>query len=94
MKRSEPSGTATSLAGLGKHMFGKLLEAFGPIGRAAFERSGLQQAWGTAIARQAVKEAPSMLPRFAPNIFAGDYTNALASPLAIQCDAQRNALAR
>lgn len=91
-KDPNPSGTATSIAGLGKQMFGKLIDAFGPIGRAAFERSGLQQAWGTSIARKAVEQAPPMLPRFVPNGFGGGYSNALASPLAIQSDAQRNAL--
>ena len=92
-KDPNPSGTATAVAGLGKQLFSKLFEAFGPLGRAAFERSGLQQAWGTAIARQAVKEAPPTLPRFVPGNFSGGYTNAVLAPNVIQSDRQRNALA-
>ena len=93
-KDPNPSGTATSAAGLAKQLFAKFFDAFGPLGRAAFERSGLQQAWGTSIARQAVREAPPTLPRFVPNSFIGGYTNALAAPGIIQSDVQRNALMR
>lgn len=86
-KDPNPSGTATAVAGLGRQLFSKLFEAFGPLGRAAFERSGMQQAWGTAIARRAVKEAPPTLPRFVPNSFVGGNTNALMAYM------PRNALA-
>ncbi len=86
-KDPNPSGTATSVFGLGKQLFGKFFDAFGPLGRAAFERSGLQQAWGTAIAREAVKQPLPTLPRFvAPNALfarAPGYGNALAAPFVI-----------
>ncbi|MBS0237221.1 MAG: hypothetical protein JSR89_02215 [Proteobacteria bacterium] len=82
-KDPNPSGTATSLAGLGNQLFAKFFDAFGPLGRAAFERSGLQQAWGTSIARQAVREAPSVFPSMPANSFMLRYGNALMAPTAI-----------
>ncbi len=82
-KDPNPSGTATGVAGLTKQLFGKFFDAFGPLGRAAFERSGLQQAWGTAIARQAVQQVPAAFPRSTPGAIM-NYSNAALSSLAIQ----------
>ncbi|MFT3731121.1 MAG: hypothetical protein QM780_06805 [Hyphomicrobium sp.] len=91
-KDPNPSGTATSLAGLASQLFGKLLDAFGPLGRATWEYSGIQHAWGSSIARQAVKQAPQGYPLVKPNaVFR--HLNALAAPAVTQSDVQLNALA-
>lgn len=56
-KDPNPSGTATGVAVLAKQMFGKLMQALGPIGQTAIEYSGLPKAYGTAVARRAVSQA-------------------------------------
>jgi hypothetical protein len=81
-KDPNPSGTATSLAGLGKQLFGKILDAFGPVGRAAWDYSGVQHAWGSSIARQAVKQEARVAPSVTRNA-ATRYGNALVAPIAI-----------
>jgi hypothetical protein len=52
-----PSGSAVGLATLAKQFLGKVLDAV-PFGRAAFERSGIPDAYGAAVAKRAV--APGM----------------------------------
>lgn len=80
-KDPNPSGTATSLAGLGKQLFGKLLDSFGPLGRAAWDYTGLQHAWGSSIARQAVKQAPPVIPSMPASDVMLRYGNALGAPI-------------
>jgi hypothetical protein len=82
-KDPNPSGTATGVASLAKQMFGKLLDAFGPLGQAAWEFSGVQHAWGTSVAKQAVKQAPLVLPSVPVTTLALRFGNALAAPAII-----------
>lgn len=48
-----PSGSAVGFAALTKQFLGKVLDAV-PFGRAAFERSGIPDAYGAAVAKRAV----------------------------------------
>lgn len=67
-KDPNPSGTATGIAVLSKQLFGKLLNAFGPIGQAAVEYSGIPRAWGTALAKRAVAQTPQAIPAQGVNL--------------------------
>lgn len=61
-KDPNPSGTATGVAVLSKQLFGKLFNAFGPVGRTVLEYSGIPKAYkaanGAAVARKAVSQIP------------------------------------
>lgn len=56
-KDPNPSGTSTGVAVFAKQFVGKLLDAFGGMGRTAFEISGLPRAHGTSLAKRAVGTA-------------------------------------
>jgi hypothetical protein len=62
-KDPNPSGTATGVAVFAKQFLGKLLDAFGPLGRTAFEYSGIPTAYGSAIASKAVAQNAARLPK-------------------------------
>ena len=61
-KDPNPSGTATGLASLTKQMFGTVLNALGPVGKSAFNWSGVPEAYGKMVAQKAVQQTAPKIP--------------------------------
>lgn len=81
-KDPNPSGTATGVAVLTKQLLSKFMSAFGPVGQAAIEFSGVPRAWGTAVARRAVAQTAPAVPAQGVNL--GPATAGAGSAIARQ----------
>jgi hypothetical protein len=58
-KDPNPSGTATGVAVLAKHVISKFFDSFGPVGSVVAHYSGIPAAYGYTVAQKAVR-APSL----------------------------------
>jgi hypothetical protein len=83
-KDPNPSGTATGVANLTKQLFGTLLDSFGGLGRAIWDFSGVQHAWGSNLARRAVAQNPPKIPFRPIATNAGRLALPLSQPIAQQ----------
>ena len=66
-KDPNPSGTATGLASLTKQMFGKVVDALGPVGKLAAHMPVIPDMYGKYVANQAVRQtAPAIASQQMP----------------------------